>query len=361
MAPTPLSSFPSARAPSDELMDDTTAMMNAIEVADGARRLTSPNPWVGAVVLSGSGEFVASGATEPVGGSHAEVLALRAAGSAARGGTLVVTLEPCSHHGRTPPCVDAIVAAGIAKVVVGVGDPDRRVAGRGVAALRDHGIDVVEGVLADRIAVQLAPYLHHRVTGRPFVVCKIATTLDGGTAAPDGTSRWITGDAARRDGHRLRAESDAIVVGAGTVRADDPALTVRHVEGRDPLRVVLGHAAPHARVQPCTEWHDEPSALLDELGRRGALQVLIEGGATVVRSFHDAGLIDRYVIYMAAALFGGSAAHPMLAGSTAPTINDVWRGRFVGVEPVGDDVRIDVAPHSPHPTPLRSTTTGDST
>jgi diaminohydroxyphosphoribosylaminopyrimidine deaminase / 5-amino-6-(5-phosphoribosylamino)uracil reductase len=148
------------------------------------------------------------------------------AGADAAGSTLVVTLEPCSHHGRTPPCVDAIVAGGVARVVVGLLDPDPKVAGRGADALRDAGIDVEVGVGAESVAEQLAPYLHHRRTGRPYVVCKLATTLDGGLAAPDGTSQWITGVEARADAHRLRAESDAIVVGAGTVRADDPALTV---------------------------------------------------------------------------------------------------------------------------------------
>lgn len=330
-------------------MDETTAMTSAIEVAAGARRVTSPNPWVGAVVLSPSGEFVSSGATQAAGGAHAEVVALQSAGDAARGATLVVTLEPCSHHGRTPPCVDPIIAAGVARVIVGIRDPDERVAGRGIAALRASGIEVVEGVLADRVTEQLGPYLHHRRTGRPFVVCKIATSLDGRTAAPDGSSQWITGEDARRDGHRLRAESDAIVVGAGTVRADDPSLTVRHVEGRDPLRVVLGHAAPDARVQPCLEWHDDLHSLLVELGRRGVLQVLVEGGATVLRSFHDAGLVDRYAIYMAAALFGGNDAHPLLAGPTAPTITDVWRGRFVSIEQLGGDVRLDVEPVEPPP------------
>ncbi len=324
-------------------MDNTTAMAKAIEAAAKARRFTSPNPWVGAVVVSAEGQLVSSGATEPAGGHHAEVMALQSAGSAARDATLAVTLEPCSHHGRTPPCVEAIIAAGVARVLVGVGDPDHRVAGRGVTALRDHGIDVVEDVLADQVSEQLAPYLHQRRTGRPYVLCKMATTLDGGTAAPDGSSQWITGEAARKDAHRLRAESDAIIVGAATVRTDDPALTVRHVEGRDPMRVVLGQAAPDARVQPCVEWQGDLPALLDELGRQGVIQVMVEGGATVIRSFHDAGLVDHYVIYMAPALFGGTEAHPLLAGLTAPTINDVWRGRFLGATPVGDDIRIDLA------------------
>lgn len=343
----------------DGSMDHTKAMTIAIEVASGVRRFTSPNPWVGAVVLSAQGDVVATGATEPAGGAHAEVIALRSAGPEARGGTIAVTLEPCSHHGRTPPCVDAIIAAGVARVVVGVTDPDPRVAGAGLAALRQAGIEVVEGVLADRVADQLAPYLHHRRTGRPYVVCKVAATLDGGTAAPDGSSQWITGPSARTDVHRLRAESDAILVGAGTVRADDPSLTVRHVEGRDPMRIVLGLAPPEARVRPCLEWTDSLEALLEKLGGQGVLQLLVEGGATVVRSFHDAGLIDLYVIYLAPAFFGGDGARPLLAGTTAATIDDIWRGRFIDVEHFGDDLRIELVPQtSPRRDKSRTQATG---
>ena len=191
-----------------------------------------------------------AGATAPPGGPHAEVTALARAGDAARGATLYVTLEPCAHHGRTPPCTDAIVAAGVARVVVGIEDPDQRVAGRGIAALRAAGIDVTVGVAADEVAEQLAPYRKHRATGQPCVVLKLAASLDGRTAAPDGTSRWITGEAARRDVHRLRAHSDAVLVGAGTVRADDPELTVRldgASDGPQPLRVVLGRPPPAPR------------------------------------------------------------------------------------------------------------------
>jgi diaminohydroxyphosphoribosylaminopyrimidine deaminase / 5-amino-6-(5-phosphoribosylamino)uracil reductase len=325
-------------------MDDTTAMSEAMRAASVARTRTSPNPWVGAVVLAADGCLVGSGATEPPGGRHAEIVALEQAGTRAHGATLVVTLEPCSHHGRTPPCVDAVLAAGVARVVVGVRDPDRRVSGSGLAALRDAGIEVVDGVAATEVGAQLEPYLHHRRTGRPYVVCKLATTLDGGIAAPDGTSQWITGLDARTDVHRLRAESDAIVVGAGTVRADDPSLTVRHVEGPDPLRVVLGTAPEGARVHPCLEWSADIEALLDELGRRDVLQLMIEGGSSVVRSFHDLDLVDRYVVYVAPALLGGNAMFPMLAGPTAPTITDAWRGRFLDVRRLGDDIRLDIIP-----------------
>ncbi len=332
-------------------MDGTTAMSTAITAAAAVRARTSPNPWVGAVLLSPDGAVVATGATEPPGGRHAEIVALDAAGHAARGATLVCTLEPCSHHGRTPPCTDAIIAAGVARVVVGITDPDQRVAGSGLDALRRAGIAVDVGVSAAEVRAQLAPYLHHRRTARPYVVCKLAISADGGTAAPDGTSQWITGEAARRDAHRLRAESDAILVGAGTVRADDPALTVRHVEGDDPMRVVLGSAPPDARVHPCLEWSGGLDELLDELGRRGIVQLMVEGGARVIGSLHAAGLVDRWVLYVAPALFAGADAAPTLAGTTAPTIADLWRGRFDSVERVGDDVRLEIV--ASHDTPHR--------
>ncbi len=193
------------------------------------------------------------GATAPPGGPHAEAAALAAAGEQARGATLYVTLEPCDHHGRTPPCTAGIVEAGVARVVIGIEDPDPLVAGRGIETLRASGVEVDVGVEAARVADQLAPYLKHRTTGRPWVVLKMAATLDGRTAAPDGTSRWITGEASRRDVHRLRAQSDAVLVGAGTVRADDPELTVRLGDGEatsEPLRVVLGSVPPDARVRP---------------------------------------------------------------------------------------------------------------
>jgi diaminohydroxyphosphoribosylaminopyrimidine deaminase / 5-amino-6-(5-phosphoribosylamino)uracil reductase len=325
-------------------MDDTTAMTEARRAASLVRTRTSPNPWVGAVVLGPDGCIVGVGATEPPGGRHAEIVALHEAGDRARGATLVVTLEPCSHHGRTPPCVDTVSAAGVSRVVVGIRDPDDRVSGSGVEALRAAGVEVVEGVSADEVTAQLAPYLHHRSTGRPYVVCKLAATVDGGIAAPDGSSQWITGIEARTDVHRLRAESDAILVGAGTVRADDPSLTVRHVEGPDPLRVVLGAAPPGARIHPCLEWSADIDALLDELGRRDVLQLMVEGGSGVVRSFHDRGLVDRYVIYVAPALLGGTGMFPLLTGPTAPTIADAWRGRFADVRRVGDDIRLDIVP-----------------
>jgi diaminohydroxyphosphoribosylaminopyrimidine deaminase/5-amino-6-(5-phosphoribosylamino)uracil reductase len=322
-------------------IDEERAMRRAVELAASVRGTTSPNPWVGCVIEPGGFE----GATQPPGGPHAEIVALAAAGDAARGATLVSTLEPCAHHGRTPPCVEAIVAAGVARVVIGTEDPDPLVHGRGVDALRAAGVDVEVGLCASEVQAQLAPYLKHRTTGRPWVVLKLAATLDGRTAAPDRTSRWITGEAARADAHRLRAESDAVLVGAGTVRADDPELTVRlpGVE-RAPLRVVLGTTPPGARARPAVELSGDLGAVLDDLGRRGVLQVLVEGGATVAGEFHRAGLVDRYVLYVAPAFLGGDDGLPVFAGPGVATMADAWRGRIVDLTRVGDDLRIDVAP-----------------
>lgn len=316
-------------------------MAAAIDAAAAVRGSTAPNPWVGAAVVTTAGA-VHTGATQPPGGPHAEVMALVSAGPAAVGGVLYTTLEPCGHRGRTGPCTEAIVEAGIARVVVGLGDPDPLVAGAGIAALREAGVEVTTGILADDVGAQLEPYLHHRRTGRPFVTLKLAATLDGRTAAPDGSSRWITGVEARTDAHRLRAECDTVLVGAGTVRADDPALTVRHVEGCDPRRVVLGAAPAGARIHPCTEIGGDLGDVLDRLGADGAVDLLVEGGPTVAAGFHRAGLVDRYVVYLAPALFGGDDPPGLFAGGGAATMEELWRGRITGVARLGADLRIDV-------------------
>ena len=322
---------------------DDRVMAMAVAQADRARFWARPNPWVGAVVVAPSGAAFA-GFTEPPGGRHAERVALDAAGDDAAGATVYVTLEPCCHHGRTPPCADALIDAGVVRVVVGVTDPDPQVAGRGIERLRQAGIRVDLGTRRDAVTTQLAPYLHHRRTGRPLVVLKLAATMDGRTAAADGSSRWITGPEARADAHRLRAHSDAILVGAGTVRADDPALTVRHVEGRDPLRVVLGAAPAGARVHPCLEWSGPVDELLEHLGARGIVQLMVEGGARVTASLHQSGLVDRYVVYVAPAFLGGAGGVPAIAGRPAMSIGDLWRGHIERVARVGGDLRIEVVP-----------------
>lgn len=328
---------------------DEAMMREAIVAAAAVRTVTSPNPWVGCVVEPQGEAPAAIGATDRAGGPHAEAAALLLAGRSAAGAAVYVTLEPCSHHGRTPPCADALIAAGVRRVVVGIPDPDTRVAGAGVARLRAAGIDVTVGTCAAEITEQLAPYLKHRATGRPWVVLKLAATLDGRTAAPDGTSRWITGPLARADAHRLRAESDAVLVGAGTVRADDPALTVRDGDGdtnpagRQPLRVVLGRAPAGARVHPAVELSGDLGQVLDDLGGRGVVQVLVEGGAAVAHDFHRAGLVDRYVLYLAPALFGGDDGRALFAGAGASTIDELWRGRLVSVTQLGPDLRVELA------------------
>lgn len=329
------------------MTEDEEWMAEAIAAAATVRTATAPNPWVGAVIVPAGDQPAAIGATQPPGGPHAEAVALELAGTSARGATAYVTLEPCSHTGRTPPCADALIAAGVARVVVGVLDPDPQVSGRGRARLREAGVAVDVGVAAGAVEDQLGPYLTHRRTGRPYVVLKLAATLDGRTAAPDGTSQWITGPDARRDAHRLRAESGAVLVGAGTVRADDPSLTVRDVDGPDPLRVVLGTAPAGARVHPAMERSGDLGPVLDELGRLGVIQLLVEGGAHVAHQFHAAGLVDRYVLYLAPAIAGGDDGPGLFTGPGMATMADLWRGRLAEVRRLGDDVRIDVVPTQP--------------
>ena len=322
---------------------DQQSMREAVLVAASAQHICRPNPWVGAVLVAADGRRF-SGFTQPVGQAHAEVQALRAAGEAARGATMYVTLEPCNHFGRTPPCTEAIITAGVARIVIGVQDPDQRVAGTGIARLRDAGIAVQVGIEAEAVNEQLASYLHHRRTGRPLVMLKLAMTIDGYIAAKSGASGWITGELARRRVHELRAASDAIVVGAGTVRADDPQLTVREAPGASPRRIVLGRAPVHARVHPCTEWAGSLTELLDTLGGEHVLQLMVEGGAKVAASFHQAGLIDRYVFHIAPAIMGGGDAVPAFAGDTAATLADVWRGRTISTQQLGDDVEVVIEP-----------------
>ncbi len=330
-------------------MGDEHWMSRAVEVAASARTRTSPNPWVGCLVVTRDGQ-VFEGATEPPGQRHAERVALdraTAAGADLTGATVYTTLEPCSHHGRTGPCTEALIAAGVGRVVSAVADPDPNVGGTGFRRLREAGIEVTVGVGAPAARAQLRPYLHHRRTGRPFVVLKLAATLDGRTAAADGTSQWITGEAARRAAHRLRAESDAIVVGAGTVRADDPALTTRLVDGHSPRRIVLGCAPADAKVHPCLEWRGPLPDLLAQLGAEGVLQLLVEGGPTVAAAFHAHRLVDRYVLYLAPALMGGDDGAPLLRGPGAAHIDELWRGRIVSLRPLDPDVEIVLEPEEP--------------
>jgi len=319
-------------------------MRLAISKANDARLRSRPNPWVGAVVVSREGK-VFVGATREPGNAHAEIVALQQAGDLAQGATLFSTLEPCSHTGRTGPCTAAIIQAGITRVVVGTQDPDVKVSGNGIQELRNAGISVEVGVLEHEVRSQLAAYLHHRSTGRPYVVLKMASTIDGRIAAADGTSKWITGQTARKRVHELRAQSDAIVVGAGTVRADNPSLTVRDVDGPSPRRIVLGKISDQALVHPCTQWTGTLPDLLDTLGKEGVVQLLVEGGARVAASFHRERLINQYIMHIAPVIAGGDNAAGVFAGPAAASMTDMWRGRVVSTTNLDGDIEIILEPN----------------
>ena len=324
--------------------NDERMMRLAVDTACTARLRSRPNPWVGAVVVAQNGE-VFTGATLEPGNAHAEIVALNAAAHHAQGSTLFSTLEPCNHTGRTGPCTQAIIDAGVSRVVVGTLDPDSKVSGSGVQHLRDAGLTVDVGVLEQEVKQQLAAYLHHRATGRPFVVLKMASTIDGRIAAADGSSKWITGETARKRVHQLRAESDAIVVGAGTVRADDPSLTVRDADGPSPRRIVLGAIDASAKVHPCTQWTGTLPDLLDTLGKEGVVQLLVEGGARVAASFHRERLINQYIMHIAPVIAGGDDATGVFAGPAASTMADMWRGRIVSTTNLDGDIEIILEPN----------------
>lgn len=319
-------------------------MRRAMHMAETARLHARPNPWVGAVLVCTNGA-VHEGATQSPGNAHAEIVALQsadAAGDSTVGATLYTTLEPCSHTGRTGPCTEAIIAAGITHVVSAIADPDTKVAGTGFDALRAAGVEVTEGMCAEEVAQQLAPYLHHRRTGRPFVMLKMATTLDARTSIPNGP-RWLTGDAARTRVHQLRTESDAILVGAGTVRSDDPELTVRHVDGPSPRRIVLSHAPVDttAKINPCTVWSEDLDSLLDSLGNEGVLQLMVEGGPTVASAFHNQGLVDQYVFHIAPIISGSKEAPGVFVGDVQQELSHC---AVVSTTALGDDVEIVLQP-----------------
>jgi diaminohydroxyphosphoribosylaminopyrimidine deaminase/5-amino-6-(5-phosphoribosylamino)uracil reductase len=358
-------------------------MRRALALGGRVRRLTAPNPWVGCVIVR-DGEVVGEGATSPPGGPHAEAAALAAAAERAKGATAFTTLEPCSHVGRTGPCVDALIAAGIARVVSAMEDPDPLVAGRGHEALRAAGVQVDIGIGGAEARASLAPYIVHRTLGRSFTVIKVASSLDGRVAAADGASRWITGPAARADGHERRADSQAIVVGSGTALADGPSLTVRDataplgpaplrvlIDGRGrvpatgplfdaalaPTLVVTTDRAPAAAVRA---WEGAGAAvevvgpgrdstgvdlteLLRMLARRGVLQALVEGGPTVHGALLGAGLVDRIVAYVAPTILG-VGARPGYGIDPGPALAAAPRFRLAALTRLGDDVALEYEP-----------------
>ncbi|MEV0584795.1 bifunctional diaminohydroxyphosphoribosylaminopyrimidine deaminase/5-amino-6-(5-phosphoribosylamino)uracil reductase RibD [Nonomuraea sp. NPDC050310] len=359
---------------------DAAHMARAVELAALGRGRTSPNPVVGCVVLDASGQVAGEGFHAKAGGPHAEIAALAAAGPRARGGTAYVTLEPCAHTGRTGPCAGALIEAGLARVVYAVPDPNPRAAG-GAARLRSHGLAVESGLLAEAAEAVNREWLTFARLGRPHVTWKYAATLDGRSAAADGTSQWITSPEARADVHRLRAASDAVVAGIGTVLADDPRLTARPatpLDGTPPLRVVVDSSAktpPAARVLdgeaptllavardadtaalpggtdlvriPRAEGGLDLPALLRELARREIVTVFLEGGATLAGSFLRQGLIDRVVAYLAPAFLGAGAA--ALGEAGVATIAEAHRWSFTDCTPLGPDLRITAEPAAHRP------------
>lgn len=356
-------------------------MSRALEQARLARGWSSPNPPVGAVVVR-DGRLVGLGRTQPPGQAHAEVAALAQAGAAAAGADLYVTLEPCCHFGRTPPCCDAIVAAGVRRVIAAQPDPNPAVDGRGVACLRAAGIEVVVGDGATAAAALIEGFTTHLLTGRPLVIAKYAMSLDGRIATATGHARWISGPDAREHLHRLRASVDAILVGSGTVAADDPLLTARPpvpaTTPHQPLRVVLdstGRLPATARVfdpalpattlvattgamladqrqaligrgveilmLPADDGGVDLTALLAALGDRGVTTLLVEGGAHIHGSFFAAGLVHKVVSYVAPVIIGGAAAPGPVAGRGALTMDQALRLANTRVERLGADVLIE--------------------
>jgi diaminohydroxyphosphoribosylaminopyrimidine deaminase/5-amino-6-(5-phosphoribosylamino)uracil reductase len=325
-------------------------MKQAIDLAEHGRGRTRSNPMVGAVVLDLRGDLAGTGFHARLGAPHAERVALAQAGERASGGTVVVNLEPCCHHGRTPPCTDAIVESGVKRVVIAHRDPDPRVSGRGVATLEAAGIHVVENVETEAAIELNLHYLHYKQTGRPFVTLKLAMSLDGQVADHRGRSQWITSEACRVHAHLLRSRHDAILVGAQTARADNPRLTVRHAEGVSPQRFVLvgerplsrdlllfGEPDPAVRIGVSvdnSDWQVPADsaglpgvpAVLDVLGRKEYSSLLVEGGPRTASSFIAAGCVERIVLYYGPVLLGqGTPALGTFAAdlATAPRLTDM--------------------------------------
>lgn len=364
--------------------DDERWMRHALALAVRGRGAVEPNPMVGAVVLDAAGRPAGEGWHQRYGGPHAEVFALTAAGEAARGGTLYATLEPCCHHGKTPPCTEAVLRAGVRRVVGATADPFPQVAGGGLKQLQDAGLEVTVGVCESEARRLNAPYLKLLHAGRPWVIAKWAMSLDGKIATRTGDSKWISGEESRRRVHELRGRVDAVIVGAKTVFADDPLLTARPPGLRTPTRVVLtasgelpercrlratarevpvmlftgneaklaGWAADGAEVVvlPPSDAGLSIDAVLADLGRRRMTNVLVEGGAGVLGAFFDANAVDEAWVFVAPKVIGGVTALAPVGGFGRTRLTDALPGAAPTIERVGGDVLItSVRPASPGP------------
>ncbi|RYG73296.1 bifunctional diaminohydroxyphosphoribosylaminopyrimidine deaminase/5-amino-6-(5-phosphoribosylamino)uracil reductase RibD [Lentibacillus lipolyticus] len=358
------------------MMNDEYFMERALDLARSVAGQTNPNPPVGAIVVK-EGAIVGMGAHLKAGRAHAEVHALQMAGNKANGADIYVTLEPCSHHGKTPPCADLIVEKGIRRAVIAVKDPNGKVAGRGVEKLRAAGVEVKLGVLEKEAADVNRTFFHYIQTGMPYVTLKTAASLDGKTATRTGDSKWITGEAARMDVHRYRHNHDAILVGMNTVLADNPSLTARLPNGaKNPLRIVLdsklrtpleanvvsdgqadtwiitGEQVADAAALPYEERgvtvirlpDTDPDTILRYLGNQRIMSLFVEGGASVHGSFLKHGRMNQLVQYMAPKLIGGKNAPGVIAGDGFNSMNGVLSMRIRFMEMIGDDVKIIAEP-----------------
>ena len=360
-------------------------MQLALEAAERARGRTSPNPIVGSVIVK-HGILIASGYHKKAGDAHAEIMALKQAKERAQGADVYVTLEPCAHHGRTGPCAAALIEAGVKRVFVGIRDLNPLVQGRGIRALRQAGIEVFVGVLASECRRQNEAFFHYIQHKRPFVIVKSAQSLDGKIATYQGDARWITSEASRRYGHRLRNECDVIVVGVGTVLTDNPTLNCRLPRGRDPVRLVVDseartpvnanivriaktslaktliavtNKAPQARcralskagaeliVCPSLEGRVDLPYLLDELGRREFLSLLVEGGPTLTGALFDAHLVNKVLSFVAPRILGNQQALSAVGGTGAGQLSESIFLHSFSIEPIGPDFLITGYPHYP--------------
>lgn len=369
------------------VMEHQAHMQRALELAEHGLGRVSPNPMVGAVMLDAHGSVAGEGWHEGPGTPHAEVMALAAAGDRARGGTAVITLEPCDHTGRTGPCTEALLAAGVTRVIAAVSDPNPLVNGAGFERLRAAGVDVRVGLAADEARTLNRAFERHVTTGLPFVTLKMASSLDGKSAAADGTSKWITGPEARSDVQRLRAWADAVAIGSGTALSDDPSLTLRdaaYIGARPPLRILLdstgrvpprGHlfdgTAPTlvattdrtpdtqllaweragADVLICDRGPDDRVSLpvlMRDLGKRDIQALLLEGGATIAWGAVAENVVDELVLYLAPKLVGGADAPSVLSGTGFAPITQALQLDLISAEPIGPDLKVVARVHRNH-------------
>lgn len=325
---------------------DVNHMRELIAAVLSAPVRPTPNPRVGCRIVSPSGELISQGIHERAGSQHAEVIALAAAGERAKGATAIVTLEPCNHFGKTPPCVDALIAAGVARVVFGAGDPNPEAAG-GAEKLKDAGIEVVGYVLNTEADAIIEPWWFSKNHKRPFVTLKIAATMDGFVAAQDGSSRWITGEMARIAVHQLRARVDAVAIGTATAVTDDPLLDVR-LEGEwpQPAHYIIGQRAlPELRMKDAVQIKSHnPREALQQMYDEGVRHVMVEGGATLASAFISAGLVDQLLWFTAPKLLGGGVDAIASLGIT--NINDAVEWHLLNVEQFGQDVMLDLRPRT---------------